>query len=98
MTCSYCGTRNCEGEHRCSRCGRRPTDILNVGALATKPWPAQKPAEPAEPSRSPLPMTRPANLSRAVQKPLFQDRSDSNVIPFESYVAAPARAPIKQKT
>lgn len=28
MTCSYCGTRNGEGEHRCRRCGRRPDDTL----------------------------------------------------------------------
>jgi uncharacterized RDD family membrane protein YckC len=28
MTCSYCGTRNGEGEHRCRRCGRRPGDRL----------------------------------------------------------------------
>src|SRR5689334_6173011 len=45
MTCSYCGTRNADGEHRCRRCGRRPDDTLTgefglvrtEGALAAKP-------------------------------------------------------------
>lgn len=45
MTCSYCGTRNSEGEHRCRRCGRRPDDTLTGeftlaptnGALAAQP-------------------------------------------------------------
>ena len=44
MTCSFCGSRNNEGEHRCRKCGRRPGDTLNgefslvrtEGALAAK--------------------------------------------------------------
>lgn len=79
MTCSYCGSRNGDGEHRCRRCGRRPTDVLNVGALATKPQPVTEPAEMAS--------ANPSNLSRAVQRPLFSEK----VIPFESYAPAPAR-------
>lgn len=44
MTCSFCGSRNNEDEHRCNKCGRRPGDTLNgefsmartQGALATQ--------------------------------------------------------------
>jgi uncharacterized RDD family membrane protein YckC len=47
MNCSYCGTRNGEGEHRCRRCGRRPGDSLTSeyappltnGALAAQMQP-----------------------------------------------------------
>src|SRR5579883_2321641 len=90
MTCSYCGSRNGADEHRCRRCGRRPTDLLNVGALATKPDYA--PEYESAPSQAPA--ARQSNLSRAVQRPLWQE---SNVIPFESY-AAPAAAPATPKT
>ena len=34
-------------------------------------------------------LPRTANLARAVQRPLFQARTDSNVIPFESYAPSP---------
>src|SRR5450432_4211247 len=54
MTCSYCGTRNGEGEHRCRRCGRKPGDSLTggftapltEGALAAQMHPVQAPAAP----------------------------------------------------
>jgi uncharacterized RDD family membrane protein YckC len=82
MTCSYCGSRNGPEEHRCRRCGRRPSDLLNQGALATKPSPALD-YEPEPVARTATP-----NLARAVQRPLWQE---SNVIPFESY-APPAPA------
>ena len=36
MTCSYCGTRNGEGEHRCRRCGRKPGDSL-TGEFSVPP-------------------------------------------------------------
>jgi hypothetical protein len=92
MTCSYCGSRNGESEHRCRRCGRRPGDVLNVGALATKlqPLPDFDPVE-AEPVRA----AKPANFARAVQRPLFAEKSEK-VIPFESY--APAATPAAPKT
>ncbi|HUK17713.1 MAG TPA: RDD family protein [Bryobacteraceae bacterium] len=56
MTCSYCGTRSGEGEHRCRRCGRKPDDTLTGefslvstdGALAAQFQPVLEPAEPAE--------------------------------------------------
>lgn len=88
MTCSYCGTRNGQDEHRCRRCGRRPGDVLNVGALATKlqPMPESDPAEAAV-AYAPA---KPANLSRAVQRSLFPDKSD-NVIPIASYGQTTAR-------
>lgn len=50
------------------------------GALAAQPRP--------EPPSSDTTVTRArvaANLARAVQRPLFLEKSDSNVIPFESY-------------
>ncbi len=91
MTCSYCGTRNGDGEHRCRRCGRRPGDILNVGALATKP----RPVPDFEGIEAPPPV-RPANLGRAVQRSLFADKSEK-VIPFESYAPAAPVAPATVK-
>jgi uncharacterized RDD family membrane protein YckC len=94
MTCNYCGSRNGVGEHRCRRCGRRPDDILNVnvGALATKlqPAPQVELLEAAE--ASPRPLSRTPNLARAVQRPLFQEKPDSKVIPFESYAPPAPRA------
>ena len=32
MTCSFCGHWNCEGEHRCAHCGRRP-QLGSTGSL-----------------------------------------------------------------
>jgi uncharacterized RDD family membrane protein YckC len=92
MTCSYCGSRNGEGEHRCRRCGRTPSDSLNSGyrtdgALAAKLQPVAHVAMP-ERARS----SAPPNFASAVQRPLFQDRPASNVIPFESFnPPAPAK-------
>jgi uncharacterized RDD family membrane protein YckC len=86
MTCSYCGSRNGIEDSRCRRCGRRPTDVLNVGALATNPeYTPEYEQEHASPAVRPV--VRSANMSRPVQRTLFQD----NVIPFESY--APAAPP-----
>ena len=84
MTCSYCGSRNDELEHRCRRCGRKPEDTLSngqftvhrtTGALATKLQPAVIPEE--------APPLRPADLAGAVQGSLFA----SNVIAMPSRVA-----------
>lgn len=88
MTCSYCGSRNGDGEHRCQRCGRRPSDTLNNGpytdgALATQPRPLVAP-ERIQP---------PPNFSGAVQRNLFHERPASNVIPFESFSPAPPARP-----
>ena len=62
MTCSYCGTRNGDGEHRCTRCGRKPEDTLIGGfampavngALATQlqPVPRMRVVERAQPGAS----------------------------------------------
>lgn len=97
MTCSYCGSRNNVGEHRCQRCGRRPSDTLNNGyrtdgALAAKLHPVVH-YEAAEAA----PSAPPKNLSRAVQRSLFQERPTSNVIPFDSFAPAPP-AKAKPKT
>ncbi len=81
MTCSYCGTRNGDGEHRCTRCGRKPEDTLIErlrdapmmnGALATQLQPVSRMrvverAQPEEPPREA------PNFSQAVQASLFQD-------------------------
>ena len=71
MTCSYCGTRKDESEHRCRRCGRRPEDTLNgqapvyrtAGALATQARPTAM--------RDEAPFTRVPNMAEAVQRSLF---------------------------
>jgi uncharacterized RDD family membrane protein YckC len=102
MTCSFCGSRNSEGEHRCRKCGRRPGDTLNgefslvrtEGALATKfelrePGPGQ--ATVAEP-RAPRPTVR------GVQQSLFPERQ-SNVIQFSEYAPqkpTPQRPPAQR--
>jgi uncharacterized RDD family membrane protein YckC len=95
MTCSYCGSRNGEGEHRCRRCGRRPGDTLTSdfspihtdGALATKLQPIARVADPVvAPARRPA-----ADLARAVQGSLFQERSNAKVVPIASY-APPVRS------
>jgi uncharacterized RDD family membrane protein YckC len=82
MTCSFCGSRNNEGEHRCGKCGRRPGDTLNgefslvrtEGALATQFAPG---ARTAVAPRAPV---------RAVQRSLFPDRQ-SNLIQFAEYAS-----------
>ncbi len=94
MTCTYCGCRNADGESRCRRCGRKAGDALTGemplrvdGALAAMPRmaPAAGTGE-RETSR-----VGGAELARAVQRPLFQDRAAPNVIPFEIYAPAPVR-------
>jgi uncharacterized RDD family membrane protein YckC len=92
VTCTYCGCRNAENEIRCRRCGRKPGDapagnFPTEGALAALPQPAASPGAP--PGSTP-------NLARAVQRPLFQDRLASNVIPFETY--APPAEPRPRKS
>jgi uncharacterized RDD family membrane protein YckC len=76
MTCSYCGARNGEGEHRCRRCGRRPDDTLTSefslvetdGALAAQVQ-AVMPAGRAEPAAKLAPQI----VQRA---PGFQPRTE----------------------
>lgn len=99
MTCSFCGSRNNEGEHRCGKCGRRPGDTLNgefilvrtEGALATKLAPSARSAVAETPAPRPM--------IRAVQQSLFPD-NQTNLIQFEEYVPSrPAsRAPGKPRT
>ena len=94
MTCGYCGTRNGDGEHRCTRCGRKPEDTLIGsfampavnGALATqlRPVPRMRVVERAQPEQ---PRKAP-NFSQAVQASLFHT---SNVI------AMPPRFEIKPR-
>src|ERR1035438_4236769 len=87
MTCSYCGSRNSETEHRCRRCGRRPGDTLNggltlhrtTGALATKARPVA--VAVAAPAGPPMPL----DMARAIQGSLFPERPSANVIPIESF-------------
>jgi uncharacterized RDD family membrane protein YckC len=87
MTCRFCGTRNGDGEHRCTRCGRKPEDTLTVttpvitGAVAAKLQPValHQAQEPEVRSR------RAPNLSRAIQAELFAARVEDNVIPISRY-------------
>ena len=89
MTCSYCGTRNAEGEHRCKRCGRTADDPL-MGEFTLMETNGALAAQPVVQSYGPEPQTR--NLARAVQRPLFPERS-GNVIPIESYSPPPPPVP-----
>ncbi len=75
MTCCFCGTRNAEGETRCRRCGRKPTDTLpnqfnyqTQGALARMPMREPVPVDPPPP----LPVARPIS-TRPVQRALFPE-------------------------
>ncbi len=95
MTCGYCGTRNGDGEHRCTRCGRRPEDILLGGyarpsvhgALATQlqPMPRMRVVERAQPEQPPR---QAPNFSQALQATLFQM---SNVIAMPPRVESKPR-------
>ncbi len=95
MTCSYCGTRMNEGEHRCRRCGRKPDDTLTGefslvhtnGALATQPV-----LQPETTETSQARLTAVPNLARAVQRSLFQERA-SNVIPIAPAAPRPRLSP-----
>src|SRR5436190_24206578 len=108
MNCSYCGTRNGEGEHRCHRCGRRPGDSLKGeftmartdGALAKMLRVVSRPAprlqfETAPQSAQPAPASaRPApKFTHAVQGSLFHQTPASNVIPIASYAPGLAETP-----
>ena len=95
MTCSYCGTRNGDGEHRCTRCGRKPEDSLISsfampvvnGALAAQLQPVARMRVVERPDQTPR---KAPDFSQAVQSSLFQDRS-SNVI------AMPPRVEVKPR-
>jgi uncharacterized RDD family membrane protein YckC len=80
MTCSFCGSRNSTGEHRCRRCGRRPGDTL-TGEIALHrtqgPLAMQVETQVVEPPE-------PRSI-RGYQPSLFQQQG-SNVIPIESYI------------
>jgi len=96
MTCSYCGTRNNDGASRCRRCQRRPEDTLsgefalqNTGALATQPVLNAPPIE-APPPAAP-------NFARAVQRPLFQDKTAQKVVPIGPPRPRTAAAPPVQR-
>jgi uncharacterized RDD family membrane protein YckC len=90
MTCSYCGARNGETEHRCRRCGRKPGDTLNgeltfhrtTGALATKP---RRTAVLETPIIVSSDASDSRDLSGAVQFSLFTP----NVIPISAPRAIP---------
>jgi len=101
MNCTYCGTRNSEGDHRCRRCGRRlhlPTaQPVPVPYPATKSSAAPALAEgetaPRESARAALPELPPR------QRGLFP----SQVLQFEDYSvprkppARPQRRPSKPR-
>src|SRR5215469_1368967 len=90
MTCTFCGSRQQEGETRCRLCGRRPTDTLTrdfnligtQGALATQTHALIHPPVVDETASRPI--------GRAVQRMLFPDR-DSKIVPFETYAPEPSK-------
>ena len=108
MTCRYCGTRNGDGERRCTRCGRKPEDTLTsqrtqavvTGALAEQLEPAawallgHDALQPTGAAEAePSRTTR--GLSRAVQTSFFHA---SNVIPIEAYGPPRTVAPPRTRT
>ena len=97
MTCSYCGSRNPDGEHRCGRCGRKPSDTLTPAGLhVTHGALAAQPSYYAQPERYAEPAT-PVDLTRAVQGALFPERPASNVIPIESFAATRPETPRRSR-
>jgi uncharacterized RDD family membrane protein YckC len=93
MTCRYCGTRNADGEHRCTRCGRRPGDTLTptapviTGAVAAKLEPL-----PQSENQAGLKTRRVAPaLRQPIQTELFAAAPDSKVVSIARY--APQVAP-----
>jgi uncharacterized RDD family membrane protein YckC len=108
MTCSYCGTRNGDGEHRCRRCGRRPDDSLTGefnlvrtdGALASQLQTIELAAKLAPKAVPPAPGSRPVarprgvdtDMARARQSSLFPERSSSKVVGIADYAPAQPRA------
>jgi len=95
MTCGYRGARSTEGEMRCRRCGRKPGDTLHgeytlvqtTGALANQLVLQAQDTSPAPPAKA----RAMPDFARAVQRSLFQETPESNVIPIESYAPAPPR-------
>jgi uncharacterized RDD family membrane protein YckC len=82
VNCTYCGFRTIAGETRCPRCGRKPGDTPTVEfALPTEGALAALPRAAAEAASRP----RVSDMSKAVQRRLFQDRAADNVIAFEEY-------------
>jgi uncharacterized RDD family membrane protein YckC len=86
MTCAFCGSRNGEAEHRCRKCGRRPSDTL-TGEVARHRTEGQL-ALKAEMHAVEAPGRR-ASAGRPYQTSLFQPAS--NIIPFESYAPVEPR-------
>src|SRR3954454_11291530 len=84
MTCTFCGSRNGAGEHRCGKCGRRPGDTL-TGDAATYRTQGQLAMQPEYRGAD----APPRPIGRAYQAPLFP--GGSNVIPIESYVPVEPR-------
>ena len=88
MTCGYCGCRNADGEYRCRRCGRKPGDRLGGDAVYTEgALAAVAQAATLTESAKAAPAARPANLARAVQRPLFLEKPESNVLSFDAYAS-----------
>ena len=98
MTCSYCGSRLGESEHRCRKCGRRPGDTLSAGpavfgALATERRTDPQPA----PARPPLQLEKRPDFPRATQARFaFQERPALQVVPYDGF--APARSGTRRQT
>jgi len=87
MTCHYCGTRNGDGENRCTRCGRRPNDTLTPSApVITGAVAARLDLLPGEPPGPESKAGRTApRLARPIQAQLFDARPQGKVIPIARY-------------
>ena len=88
VNCGYCGFRNVQGEARCRRCGRKPGDLSAEFALPTEGALAALP-KPGAANHDARSRAKAADLAKAVQRPLFEDRPADNVIRFEQYRPVP---------
>jgi len=68
MTCSYCGSRYSETEHRCRRCGRKPEDTLN-GEFPAGEFPAPRTTGALANKVQPIHMVAPADTTPADSMP-----------------------------
>src|SRR5437660_7875129 len=109
MTCSYCGTRNGESEHRCRRCGRRAGDRLTAeftmpptdGALAQLPSPETaavetRPAPRLQPRTGPpsaQPVVHAASKRPMMQTSLFHESPAPKVVPIAAYAPLVLESP-----
>jgi len=95
MTCTYCGTRNPDGEHRCQRCGRREGELLRravPGSAAPALAPVRLP-DKAKPGTESSDEHRLA--PQPLQRQLFAGRRQPKVVALDSRGTATRQQPLR---